>query len=508
MLRAQYRCASAQVHWWVAPRVLHVATVVSAALLGLTSAASAQSRPNHEGKMALFGTLHAHSELSGDVSTSKGLTPKECYDHARENGLDFLGISDHHKPTGAPGGSKYNLSASEYQQIVDAAEEANTSHAGSFVAFAGIEWGTIATGNHVNIFGAGSLPPNSIKDTEYEELHTWILNNAQFAQWNHPYSWGKKSNRNKNVGNFGRALYSSTSDFVSEVDAAAQLMSIICTVKGGHISGEHKDSTDKTHREVHSDALREYRKHLDMGFRLSPSANQDTHGKNPGSVTAARTGVWADSFTANGIAEAMKANRVFATEDDELAVAILVEYGGATYWMGETVPLLIDEAEVTLTIHVSQATGSDGDSTDEGPYWATVFSDSDGIGGAKAAEWETYLLDADTSDFTVTLPVVSGEYIYLEISEQGGSDNPVGDGEDEFMADGSEGADGHRDDLNDSAWTSPIWFSSGSVLTAYVWSRNSDLYHDPSCWVVPRIGLANRREGPAPNGRTRHSCHP
>ena len=72
-----------------------------------------------------------------------------------------------------------------------------------------------------------------------------------------------------------------------------------------------------------------------MGFHLSPAANQDTHGKNPGAVTAARTGVWASALSYDGIISGIQANRVFASEDDEMAVALQVEHGGKTYWMGE-----------------------------------------------------------------------------------------------------------------------------------------------------------------------------
>ncbi len=59
-------------------------------------------------------------------------------------------------------------------------------------------------------------------------------------------------------------------------------MSIICTVFGGHIGGEHAHSELKTHRDHRTDALNIYRTHPNMGLHLSPAANQDTHGKNPG----------------------------------------------------------------------------------------------------------------------------------------------------------------------------------------------------------------------------------
>ena len=484
-------------------------TILISTACFLAAATATATRPTHDEMIAVFGTLHAHSTLSGDVKTDKGLGPEGAFEYARTHGLDFLGISDHHKPSGAPGGPRFHLTGTTYKDdLFDVAARITDEHAGTFVAIPGIEWGTIGTGNHVNIFGSLTLPPESIKDDEYKELYTWVENNAKFAQWNHPYSWANKSTRNRTVGNYGKSLYGSTAEFLAASDPAVQLMSIVCTVWGGHISGKHAHSVEKTHRDHKPDALRIYQRHLNMGHHLSPSANQDTHGKNPGTVTAARTGVWVESLTLDEIADAVQANRVFATEDDELAVALQVRYAGETYWMGETVPLADEEAEVVVILYVSQSQGSDGDDRDEGPYLARLFSDADGIGGQTASEWDAFELSPSSQTvFEFPVSVVVGEYIYFEISETNGGDNPVGDGLDEFSTDGSEQPDGERDNLNDQAWTSPIWFSDAAATVNFVWSKRSSVYHDLDCFWAQRIGEANRREGPAPEGKRKHDCH-
>ena len=57
------------------------------------------------------------------------------------------------------------------------------------------------------------------------------------------------------------------------------------------------------------------------------------------------------------------------------------------------------------------------------------------------------------------VPVLAGEYLYLRVTEQGGRDNGIGQGDDlSNNATGADVPDGLRDDLNDQAWTSPIWF--------------------------------------------------
>ena len=60
-------------------RMLHALTLC----LALASGANAQDHPTHDGKVALFGTLHAHSALSGDVGSTHGLSPLDCFDHSR-----------------------------------------------------------------------------------------------------------------------------------------------------------------------------------------------------------------------------------------------------------------------------------------------------------------------------------------------------------------------------------------------------------------------------------------
>ena len=117
-----------------------------------------------------------------------------------------------------------------------------------------------------------------------------------------------------------------------------------------------------------------------------------------------------------------------------------------------------------------------------------------------AALWGTY--DAVAGTNRIEVPVVAGEYIFVEVVERNGKDNPIADGDDED----EEEPIGHRDNLNDSAWTSPVWFSKSSGSGTFVWSKNSKIYHEPNCWAVKRIGAANRREGAAPAGKTKHAC--
>lgn len=413
--------------------------------------------PRFRQHTALFGNLHAHSGLSADVPASKRafMSPKAAFRYAFEHGLGFLAITDHHKAVDAPGPPLFVPDDVYRRELFEVALAFSREHELRFVAVPGVEWGNTKTGNHVNVFGA-KVPPSrhDILNREYDELYEWAKLNAEFVQFNHPNSWKKRGDRT--VGNFGRALYDTTEAFVAAVDPVVKTMSIITSVAGGHLSGKHRHSTEKTHRKAQWERF--YREYLNLGFHLSPSANQDTHGTNWGTVTAARTVAWAREVSYRGLMGAFRANRVYATEDDELVVVYQVLSRGKRYWMGETVPVHGDRAKVDLIVKVWQTRGVDGDALEEGPYTVEVVRDSDGRGGRLASRFETFTLRS-SKEIRLRTSVVDGEYLYLKVCEQNGSDNPVGDGTDRNSnRTGKNGPDGLRDDLDDCAWTTPIWF--------------------------------------------------
>ena len=203
--------------------VILTARIVFALLIA--SGALAQTHPTHDDKIAVFGTLHAHSTLSGDVDYGDGLTAREAFDYARVNGLDFLGVSDHHQESAGD----FHLEASDYvDSLLTVAQELNVEHAGEFVAIPGIEWGITSVGNHINVFGAPTLPENLDGDSDYAGLYDWIAAHALFAQGNHPYGWKRSSSNTNQVGNYGRDLFADSATFAARADGSLSLMSIIC----------------------------------------------------------------------------------------------------------------------------------------------------------------------------------------------------------------------------------------------------------------------------------------
>lgn len=146
----------------------------------------AQTDRTFDGVVVLFGNLHSHSTLSGDVHTDSLMRPMDGWRIADSAGLDFLGISDHHKSLDAPG-STLRLTDAEFQAFRDSAAAYRNAHP-EFVALAGIEYGNTATGNHMNVFGAVTLPPSTIVDTAYDQIYAWAVGQQAVVQFNHPNS--------------------------------------------------------------------------------------------------------------------------------------------------------------------------------------------------------------------------------------------------------------------------------------------------------------------------------
>lgn len=373
--------------------------------------------------------------------------PDKAFPFAHKHGLDFLAITDHHKGLGAD--PKWHLDPTEYKKkLYDVAMKYNKEHPEEFIAIPGFEWGTTKNGNHFNVFGASKLPP-AMQDTDYKGVYRWASKNADFVQFNHPNSWKGQRGRRNDIGNFGLELYDPKS-LLSELDPTVKTVSIICSVRGGHIGGKYRHSTDKTHRDAQWEKY--YKKFLNKGLHIAPAANQDTHSLNWGAVTAARTAAWADSPSYEDLMKAFKALRVYATEDDEMAVVFQVQHKGQAYWMGDTVPLEKDEDDVEILVKIWQSKRSDKNLSGEGPYTISIVSDVDGIGGREAAVWHTVEGIKANELTSIEVPVVNGEYFYLVVTEENGQDNPIGDGIDEYDNEtGEEIADNKRDDMNDSA---------------------------------------------------------
>ncbi len=249
------------------------------------------------GMNAYWGHLHAHTTYSDGAGP-----PHYALDLARSAGLHFYGLSDH----------GWWLTAGEWSNTLSQTTAATVP--GQFVALRGLEW-THSTAGHINIFGSDTLlaRTNPLYD-DLSDFYTWLAANPNaVAQFNHP-----------------DPDYGGTFNDFAPHPAAAQMVFL------QEIGNNAQHYTTYEPSFVHANAV---------GWKVAPTNNSDTHNARWGSDHTSRTGLVAPSLTESDLLAALRARRVFATEDSNLALTLR----GNGQWMGSTLP---SAGSLTLIINV------------------------------------------------------------------------------------------------------------------------------------------------------------
>ncbi|MBN1954096.1 MAG: CehA/McbA family metallohydrolase [Anaerolineae bacterium] len=287
---------------------------------------------------AYHGSLHNHTGYSDGV-----LDPNAAFTAGRERGLDFMAVTDH-------------------SEQIDDAEWLDTlsqaiSHTvdGEFVALAGCEYTNNAAG-HTNVYNTFRRPVYVDYGYGYADyaptladFYDWMHQHpTALGQFNHPTWYGK------NFYNW---------DYQGRADATMQMVEVGCGPGPNPVWSEE-----------------EYRNALDHGWRVAPTNNGDTHTDQWGIDNLGRSGIWAAALTADGVLEALRAMRLFATEDGNFEFYLQ----GDGRWMGETVPNdgAIDfevyaydpdgEILASLVLYADQGEIVAATAPDANPFWWTV----------------------------------------------------------------------------------------------------------------------------------------
>ncbi|MFN8454715.1 MAG: CehA/McbA family metallohydrolase [Anaerolineae bacterium] len=250
-----------------------------------------------DGMFAFWGDLHAHTTYSDGSGP-----PHYALAVARSAGLHFYALTDH----------DWWLTPLEWAKILTQTQQASVP--GQFIALRGVEWTHDSVG-HINVFNTDTLL-NSRTDPMFSTLpdfYSWLAAQPEvIAQFNHPDpSYG---------GTFYNFAYH---------PAAAQVMFM------QEIGNNAQAYTTYEPSFIQSNTA---------GWKTAPANNGDTHTARWGIGSTARTGLVAPALTEADLLAAMRARRVFATEDSNLAVALRVNGS----WMGSTLtttgamPLTVD----------------------------------------------------------------------------------------------------------------------------------------------------------------------
>ena len=374
-----------------------------------------------------FGQLHSHTQYSDGAGSLESALAyiKALPDSAN---VDFVAFTDHSNyfdKSGAanPEGALYDMSqATEYSQETwkaykDAVAAFNTENAGSMVAIAGFEMTWSGGPGHINTFNTPGIVSrnnttlnNKTKDAglqAYYKLLSQTEGVDSISQFNHPGT---------TFGNFIDFGY-----WDAVVDTRMYMVEV-GNGEGQIGAGGYYPSYEQ------------YIMALDKGWHVAPTNNQDNHKGRWGNANDARDVILTDDFTEDGIYAALRARRMYATEDKNLDLDYTVN--------GSMMGSIIDVPE-KLNFEISF---NDPDRTDSiakvelvvnsgkvAYTWDSAADLTKGSVSVELAPEYTYyfvrVTEAD-GDLAVTAPVWVGESLKLGISKaECGTSTPVTDEE-------------------------------------------------------------------------------
>ncbi len=374
-----------------------------------------------------FGQLHSHTQYSdGAGSLESALAYIKALPESAN--VDFVAFTDHSNyfdKSGAanPEGALYDMSqATEYSQETwkaykDAVAAFNTENAGSMVAIAGFEMTWSGGPGHINTFNTPGIVSrnnttlnNKTKDAglqAYYKLLSQTEGVNSISQFNHPGT---------TFGNFIDFGY-----WDAVVDTRMYMVEV-GNGEGQIGAGGYYPSYEQ------------YIMALDKGWHVAPTNNQDNHKGKWGNANDARDVILTDDFTEDGIYAALRARRMYATEDKNLDLDYTVN--------GSMMGSIIDVPE-KLNFEISF---NDPDRTDSiakvelvvnsgkvAYTWDSAADLAKGSVSVELAPEYTYYFVRVTEgdgDLAVTAPVWVGESLKLGISKaECGTSTPVTDEE-------------------------------------------------------------------------------
>ncbi len=353
-----------------------------------------------EGYQLYFGQLHAHTNISDGAGTVE-----EAFEHAAGvDNLDFLAVTDHSNSFDNESDSQVDLGA----DLTNVSDEWKQGHEAAaavtgedFVGLYGFEMTWSDGFGHINTFNTPGFESRSNSEfgnksgsTEgYQNYYDKLVAvEDSLSQFNHPGT------------TFG--------DFQDFAFYDPQVDQRITLIEVGNGEGAIGSSG-------YFPSYEYYTRALDKGWHVAPTNNQDNHKGNWGDSNTARSVVLASDLTEEGIYDAIRNYRVYATEDNDLS--ILYDLNGNA--MGS---ILSKQDAVEITAQISDPTDTadmkvevivngglvlDSQTLTDGKGTVTFTFDSN--------DYSYYYLRVTQADqnIAVTAPVWTGEGVNAGISK-------------------------------------------------------------------------------------------
>lgn len=269
---------------------------------------------------AYFGQLHSHTAEYSDGSG----TLNEALDYVKgipeNDNVDFVAFTDHSNyfdSTSAPNPAEAlydtskmtSASANKWTAYNNAIDDFNASSTDR-IALAGYEMTWSGGPGHINTFNTPGIVSRNNKtlndktgDAGLKDYYNLLIEAGNegvtsINQLNHPGT---------TFGNFSDFAY-----YTPALDNYVQLVEV-GNGEGQIGAGGYYPSYEQ------------YIMALDKGWHVAPTNNQDNHKGSWGNANDARNVIYADSLTEDGLFDAIRERRLYATEDKNLEISYTLD---------------------------------------------------------------------------------------------------------------------------------------------------------------------------------------
>ena len=360
-----------------------------------------------------FGQMHSHT---AEYSDGAG-TLEDAYEHAMQaKDVDFLIVTDHSNyfdtKSSATKTSYYDLSSLEktadgtmtkWEEAKKTAEKYNALST-DFIAAYGYEMTWSGGPGHINTFNTPGVVSrnnttlNNKTDDAGMKAYYALLSQAEgvdsISQFNHPGT---------TFGNFSDFSY-----WDPVIDSRMYMVEV-GNGEGQIGAGGYYPSYEQ------------YIMALDKGWHLAPTNNQDNHQGKWGNANDARDVILTDNFTEEGIYDAIRALRMYATEDKNLELGYTVN----GLMMGSSIKTVPGKLDIEVSVYDPDRTDSIAkvevvvNSGKVAHVWDDAAQLKNGtLSVTLAPEYSYYFIRVTQKDgdLAVTAPVWVGESLKLGIS--------------------------------------------------------------------------------------------
>lgn len=269
---------------------------------------------------AYFGQLHSHTAEYSDGSGTLDEALNYVEDIPENDNVDFVAFTDHSNyfdSTSAPNPAEalYDTSkmttesANKWEAYNNAIDDFNASSTDR-IALAGYEMTWSGGPGHINTFNTpGIVSRNN------STLNDKTGDAGLRAYYNLLIEAGSKGVASINQLNHPGTTFGNFSDFAYYTPALDNYVQLVEVGNGeGQIgAGGYYPSYEQ------------YIMALDKGWHVAPTNNQDNHKGSWGNANDARNVIYADSLTEDGLFDAIRERRLYATEDKNLEISYTLD---------------------------------------------------------------------------------------------------------------------------------------------------------------------------------------